>query len=59
MMNHSLKMSCKDFEENASAEYSRLRPIVFLFFYNLMIITYEYYCNKDRYQANCFVQGHF
>lgn len=25
-------MSCKDFEENASAEYSRLRLIVFLFF---------------------------
>ena len=58
-MNHSLKMSFKDFEENASAEYSRLRLIVFLFFYNLIIITYEYYVNKNRYEADHFVQRHF
>ena len=30
-MKHSLKMSCKDFEVRASAEYSRLRLIVFNF----------------------------
>ena len=37
-MNHSLKMSYKDFEENASAEYSRLRRIVFLFFITSLLL---------------------
>jgi len=58
-MNHSLKMSYKDFEDNASAEYNRLRLIVFLFFITSLILYYEYYFHKNRYQTDRFVQRHF
>lgn len=39
-MNFSLKMSCKDFEEHASAEYCRLGLIILSFFFITSLLSH-------------------